>query len=67
LFNWIDPDTLLSVKEEIQSVLSSSSIEVHASEDEEARTETLDIIEQKVAQTDPSIVYSRSYEPSRLL
>ncbi|MBP9779844.1 class E sortase [Candidatus Gracilibacteria bacterium] len=67
LFNWIDPDTLLSVKAEIQSVLSSSSIEVHASEDEEARTETLDIIEQKVAQTDPGIVYSRSYEPSRLL
>lgn len=68
LFNWIDPSTLLSMKSEIQSVISSSSIEVHASEiEEEARTESIDIIEQKVAQTDPGLIYSRSYAPSRLL
>jgi LPXTG-site transpeptidase (sortase) family protein len=68
VFNWIDPGTLLSMKSDIQSVISSSSIEVHASEaDEEARTESVDIIEQKVAQTEPSLIYSRSYAPSRLL
>lgn len=68
ILNWIDPGSLLTLKTEIQSVISSSSIEVHASEEEhEARTESLDIIEGKIAQTDPSIIYSRSYEPSRLL
>lgn len=68
VFNWIDPGALLSMKEEIQSVLSSSTIEVHASEvDEEVQKESLDIIEQKVAQTDPGLIYSRSYTPSRLL
>lgn len=68
VLNWIDPDALLSLKSDIQSVLSSSTIEVHASEEEtEARIESLDTLEGKVALTDPSLIYSRSYSPSRLL
>ncbi len=68
VFNWIDPGTLLSMKTEIQSAISSSSIEVHASEqDEEAHIESLDLLTKKIAQTDPSLIYSRTYDASRLL
>ena len=68
LLNWVDPTALLSIKTDIQSVISASSIEVHASEaEQDTRSESLALIEEKVAETDPSIVYSRSYAPNRLL
>ncbi len=66
--HWIDPSTLNTIKNELQSVVSQSSMEVHASEVSEIdRQDPTKILTEKIAAIDPSMVYSRSYTAERLL
>ena len=68
VIHWINPESIIALTKDIQSVISTSSIEVHASEEEsEARIESREIIEEKIKNSDPSLLFSRSYEPERLL
>lgn len=68
ILNWIDPSTLDNIKNELQSVISKSSMEVHASEAiSDGHQESAAILTEKVAAIDPSIIYSRSYTTERLL
>ncbi len=66
--HWVNPEWLLRVTNEMQWLISASSIEVHASEEEQdAHIQSRDIIEAKIKATDPGILYSRTYESERLL
>lgn len=66
--HWINPESIIAITKDIQSVISTSSIEIHASEEEsESRLESREIIEEKIKNTDPSLLFSRSYEAERLL
>lgn len=68
VLHWIDPSTLENIKWELQSVVSKSSMEVHASETmSEDQQESLTTLTEKVAATDPGIVYNRTYSAERLL
>ena len=64
--NWVNPDLLLSRRDDIESALSNSSIAVHASDTIDS-TESLQVLSQKIATTDPDIVYARSYDAEHLL
>jgi hypothetical protein len=64
--NWVNPDLLLSRQSDIQSALSSSSFAVHAGDMIDS-TESLQVLSQKIATTDPDVVYSRSYDEEHLL
>lgn len=68
VIHWVNPEAIISLTKDIQSVISASSIQVHASEEEhEARIETREIIEEKIKDSDPSLIFSRSYPAERLL
>ena len=64
--NWVNPDLLLSQQDDIESALSSSSVAVHALDSIDT-TDSLQILTQKVALTDPDMIYSRSYGARHLL
>lgn len=68
VLHWIDPSTLENIKNDLQSVVAHSSMEVHASEaaiDEQQDSAT--VLTEKIATIDPSMIYSRSYTAERLL
>ena len=47
--HWINPESIIAITKDIQSVISTSSIEIHASEEEsESRLESREIIEEKI-------------------
>lgn len=66
LVHWINPDTISGIKDQIQMAVSNSSVAVHASDGGDTR-ESLQVVREKVALTDPGIVYSRSYDAQALL
>lgn len=68
VLDWINPTALENVQKDLASALSKSSIEVHASEAlATEKVESREAITEKVANSDPAIVYSRDYAPDRLL
>jgi LPXTG-site transpeptidase (sortase) family protein len=68
IMNWVNPDALLTARDEVASILSSSSVEVHASEEETLeKKEDLEGVKSKILLSDPEIVYAREYEPKGLL
>ena len=68
VLDWINPAALENIKNDLTNVISKSSIEVHASESERAeKIESREVLTEKIANSDPSIVYSRSYSSDRLL
>lgn len=68
ILNWIDPSTLENIKGDLLSVVSKSSMEVHASEvTQEEQQESAAVLTKKVASIDPGIIYNRSYGADRLL
>ncbi len=68
VMNWVNPDMLLSARDEVAKIISSSSVEVHASEANavEAR-EDLATVTEKILATEPQIIYSRNYAPKELM
>ena len=63
IMNWIDPTTLMAARDEVAGILSSSSIQVHASESAvQEQKEDLASITNKILESDPSMVYSRTYD-----
>lgn len=64
--NWVNPEFLLNRQNDIERALSSSSISVHAADMGDTQ-DSLQTVMQKVALTDPDIVYARSYDSDRLL
>lgn len=63
VMNWIDPTTLMAARDEVAGILSSSSIQVHASEAAiQEQKEDLASITNKIIESDPSMVYSRTYD-----
>jgi hypothetical protein len=68
VLSWIDPQAIEGIKNDLQHAISQSSIEVHATDtNEEEHQESREALTEKVANTDPGIVYSRSYDASHLL
>lgn len=63
ILNWINPDSLLSMRDQVAEILDSSSIQVHASEEASIeQKEDLDTVTSKILVTDPNMVYARSYD-----
>jgi hypothetical protein len=68
MLNWIDPGRLEAMGTDMESVIARSSIEVSAAETSlEDRSDSLEVLEEKIAKTDPALLYSRSYSADRLL
>jgi LPXTG-site transpeptidase (sortase) family protein len=68
IMNWVNPDALLTARDEVASILSSSSVEVHASEEEVLeKKEDLEGVKSKILLSDPEMVYAREYEPKGLI
>lgn len=68
IFNYVNPDALLAARDQVQDMLSSSSMEVHASEAVEAeKTESLENVKEKLLSSNPEIVYKDSYSAKELL
>ncbi len=66
--NWINPDAIAWVTENMKKILLNSSVEVNAAswEDEE-ENENRWVIEEKIAITNPEMVFSRTYNEQGLL
>jgi len=68
IFNYINPDALLAARDQVQNILSSSSIEVHASEAlQTEKVESLESVTEKLLDSNPEIVYKDSYSAQELL
>jgi hypothetical protein len=69
VLDWIDPEHLLELQQDLTSAIARSSMEVHADtlQPSTQMIETRDVIADKIAQIDPALVYSRTYSPDNLL
>lgn len=70
LLDWVDPARLSAIQEDLTQAISRSSIDVHAqSELWEAGSlhDSRSRVQEKVADTDPWLIYSRTYAPETLL
>lgn len=68
ILNYINPEALISARDQVQNILSSSSIEVHASESElNEKSDSLENVTEKILASNPEIVYKDSYSPEELL
>lgn len=66
--NYINPDALLAAREQVEGILSSSNIEVHASESLDAeKSESLESVTEKLLTSSPEIVYKDTYTAEELL
>ncbi len=66
--NWINPEALLTARDEVQNILSASSVEVHASESTAIEhAESLEAVTEKITTSHPEMIYGRSYSPEHLL
>ncbi len=67
--HFINPENIQSVRTNLENIIASSSIEVHAAsentDDESAVNKA--IIEEKIANTNPGMVWNRSYAPETML
>lgn len=68
VLNYINPDALIRAREEVTNILSSSSVQVHASENAELeKIESLEDVREKLLSSSPEIVYKDSYNAKELL
>ena len=68
ILNYINPEALLAAREEVNTILSSSSVQVHASESADLeKTESLHDLREKLVTSSPEIVYKDSYTAKELL
>lgn len=68
VLNFINPEALISAREQVEGILASSSMEVHASETtENEKVESLESVKEKILTSSPEIVYQESYGAKELL
>lgn len=69
VLDWIDPDKLISLQEDLSNAIARSSIEVHADATENSKQilESREVIVDRLADIAPALVYSREYSPDSLL
>lgn len=69
ILDWIDPENLIRLQDDLTSAIARSSIEVHAgtAESQSHINNTKNSITEKIATISPALVYSRSYPPENLL
>lgn len=68
ILNAIDPSSLQSARAEIEHILASTNIEVHASEsDTQERIDNLESVTEKIRSTDPEMIYKKRYEADELI
>jgi LPXTG-site transpeptidase (sortase) family protein len=68
LMNYINPEALISAREQVETLLSSTSIEVHASEEGTLeKIDSLETVTEKIIASSPEIVYKKLYSPAELL
>lgn len=63
--NWVIPELMMSKQDDIEKALTNSNVEVSSNLTDVS--DSLETITEKVALTDPDLVYSRFYDSSRLL
>lgn len=64
--NWVNPNLMMSLQDNMEQALMDSSIAVHASDVVDSQN-SLQTITDQISVTDPEVIYSRSYGPDRLL
>jgi LPXTG-site transpeptidase (sortase) family protein len=70
VLDWIDPDQLVALQDDLSSAIARSSITAHAdaaSTPVQAVAESSEVLTERVASIAPGLVYSRTYDPDRLL
>ena len=69
VLDWMDPQKLISLQEDLSNAIARSSIEVHADTTEQARdlVESREAVTERVADIAPGLVYGRTYSPDNLL
>lgn len=65
--HWINPDVYAQTTVQIDSILKNSRTEVAAATQTDNDLENRAIIEEKIAELNPEMVYSRSYSADHLL
>lgn len=66
--NWVNPESLLSMRDEVSGLIGASSLQVHASEAESIeQKEDLETVKSKLENSDPSMIYNRSYDMKGVL
>jgi LPXTG-site transpeptidase (sortase) family protein len=64
---WIHPEAMIAEENSIRSLLSSSTLEVHASEWLEGREDSLEVLTEKISEKMPELIYETAENPARLL
>lgn len=69
VLDWMDPSRLAAIQDDLSSAIARTSIDAHASDvaTDDKIQESREVITDKIAATDPALVYSRTYTPDRLL
>lgn len=68
IMNWVNPEALLTARDEVANILSSSSVEVHASEEEALeKKEDFESVKSKILLSDPEMVYAGEYDTKGLI
>lgn len=67
LSHWLHPDVYAAANEEITGILKNTHSEVAGANQSESDIENRVIIEEKIAEKNPEMVYSRSYSADNLL
>jgi hypothetical protein len=69
ILDWMDPERLISLQEDLSNAIARSSIEVHADTTLQAKQllESREDITSRIADIAPGLVYTREYTPDSLL
>ena len=68
VFNFVNPEALRTARDEVNTILAASSVQVHASETAEGeKNESLADVTEKVVSSNPEIVYKDTYNAKELL
>jgi hypothetical protein len=70
VLDWVDPARLSAIQEDLTSAISRASIDAHANDTigiTDSLDQTREIVTEKIANSDPALVYSRTYSPDQLL
>ena len=69
ILDWMDPDKLIALQDELMSAVARSSIDAHADTTEQSRdiVESREAVTERLADIAPGLIYNRTYTPDRLL
>ncbi len=64
--NWVNPNHMMTVQDDMEQAIIGSSIAVHAADMTDSQN-SLQTVTEQISMTDPEVIYSRSYKSDRLL